>query len=113
MFWYYLTHDQTSKQPYFLIEDYSISSILTIILVLLQESIRNSADGSLLSTPDSLVVSITKSSDLNEDEQHGASILISTPRKNRLQSMGIDVLQSLNFTYKVGSIIYVLASILK
>lgn len=76
-------------------DDFELNTIL-------QESIRNSADGSLLSTPDSLVVSITKNSDLSEDEQQGASIQISTPRKSRLQSMGIDVLQSLNFTYKVS-----------
>ncbi|XP_071925267.1 uncharacterized protein [Coffea arabica] len=76
-----------------------------------QESIRNSADGSLLSTPDSLVVSITKNSDLSEDEQHGASIQISTPRKSRLQTMGIDVLQSLNFTYKVSWPLELLANV--
>ncbi|XP_027149396.1 gamma-tubulin complex component 5 isoform X2 [Coffea eugenioides] len=85
-------------------DDFELNTIL-------QESIRNSADGSLLSTPDSLVVSITKNSDLSEDEQHGASIQISTPRKSRLQTMGIDVLQSLNFTYKVSWPLELLANV--
>ncbi|CDP22210.1 unnamed protein product, partial [Coffea canephora] len=85
-------------------DDFELNTIL-------QESIRSSADGSLLSTPDSLVVSITKNSDLSEDEQHGASIQISTPRKSRLQTMGIDVLQSLNFTYKVSWPLELLANV--
>lgn len=67
---------------------------------ILQESIRNSADGTLLSTPDSLVVSITKGP--GEDGQLSTSMLSSTPRKSRGLSTGINVLESLKFTYKVS-----------
>ncbi|CAK9165066.1 unnamed protein product [Ilex paraguariensis] len=66
------------------------------------ESIRNSADSILLSAPDSLVVSISKNNSLCGDEQHDASILVSTPRKSRAQIFGIDGLESLKFTYKVS-----------
>ncbi|KAK3025229.1 hypothetical protein RJ639_044577, partial [Escallonia herrerae] len=75
-------------------DDFELNTVL-------QESIRNSADGILLSTPDSLVVSITKSPGSNGDEQHDTSIHISTPRKSRAHSSGINGLESLKFTYKV------------
>lgn len=70
--------------------------------MILQESIANSADGMLLSGPDSLVVSFTKNHGLSGDEQHNAATLVSTPRKSRGKSFGIDGLDSLKFTYKVS-----------
>lgn len=69
----------------------------------LQESIRNSADGVLLTAPDSLVVSITKTHDLNANEQLNTPTFSSTPRKSRTHSFGIDGLDLLKFTYKVCS----------
>lgn len=68
-----------------------------------QESIRNSADGSLLSTPESLVVSISKTHGFDSDELSNAATVTSTPRKSRSQNYGIDGLDSLKFTYKVHS----------
>ncbi|OVA18128.1 Spc97/Spc98 [Macleaya cordata] len=65
----------------------------------LQESIRNSADGMLLSAPDSLVVSITKEHVSDGNEQNTTSSLVS---KGRNQCFGIDALDLLNFTYKVS-----------
>lgn len=65
---------------------------------LLQESIRISSDNVLLSTPDSLVVSVGKN--LGEDEQSNPSSSVSTPRKGGGQSSGMDALDSLKFTYK-------------
>ncbi|KAK4390603.1 Gamma-tubulin complex component 5 [Sesamum angolense] len=76
-------------------DDFELNTIL-------QESIRNSADNVLLSTPDSLVVSVAKNLGFNEDEQYSPSISVSTPRKGRGQSSGMDVLDSLTFTYKVS-----------
>ncbi|GFY86900.1 Spc97 / Spc98 family of spindle pole body (SBP) component [Actinidia rufa] len=70
--------------------------------MILQESIANSADGMLLSAPDSLVVSITKNHGFSGDEQHNAATLVTTPRKSRGKSFGIDGLDSLIFTYKVS-----------
>ncbi|GFY96777.1 Spc97 / Spc98 family of spindle pole body (SBP) component [Actinidia rufa] len=70
--------------------------------MILQESIANSADGILLSAPDSLVVSITKNHGFSGDEQHSAATLVTTPRKSRGKSFGIDGLDSLIFTYKVS-----------
>lgn len=69
----------------------------------LQESIRNSSDGMLLSAPDSLVVSIAKSHVLSANEQPNMSSLPSTPRKSRAYTFGIDGLDLLKFTYKVCS----------
>ncbi|XP_057793922.1 uncharacterized protein LOC131010425 [Salvia miltiorrhiza] len=74
-------------------DDFELNTIL-------QESIRNSSDNVLLSTPDSLVVSVGKN--LGEDEQSNPSISVSTPRKGGGQSSGMDVLDSLKFTYKVS-----------
>ncbi|KAB2627171.1 gamma-tubulin complex component 5-like [Pyrus ussuriensis x Pyrus communis] len=68
----------------------------------LTESIRNSADGVLLSFPDSLIVSLTKNHDLNGNEQPKMASLPSTPHKSRVQSFGMDGLDQLNFTYKVS-----------
>lgn len=65
----------------------------------MQESIRNSADGSLLSAPDSLVVSITSSQSPTFDDQNNNST--SSPQKNYGQVFGIDGLDSLTFSYKV------------
>lgn len=75
-------------------DDFELNTVL-------QESIRNSADGILLSAPDALVVSITKHHGSSVDEQLNTSILISTPRKSQGQNFGIDGLDSLKFTYKV------------
>ncbi|KAI3440328.1 Gamma-tubulin complex component [Psidium guajava] len=69
---------------------------------LLQESIRNSADGNLLTTPDSLIVSISRSQGSNNDEQNTRMAFVSTPRKISVQNFGIDGLDSLNFSYKVS-----------
>ncbi|KAE9460902.1 hypothetical protein C3L33_07269, partial [Rhododendron williamsianum] len=70
--------------------------------MLLQESIANSADGMLLSAPDSLVVSISKNHGFSADEETNAATLVSTPRKSRGKSFGIDGLDLLNFAYKVS-----------
>ncbi|CAK7323914.1 unnamed protein product [Dovyalis caffra] len=76
-------------------DDFELNTIL-------QESIRNSADGMLLSAPDSLVVSITKNHGFDSDELPNTPKLSSTPRKSRLHSFGIDGLDSLKFAYKVS-----------
>lgn len=73
-------------------DDFELNTVL-------QESIRNSADGMLLSSADSLVVSITKPH-ASDDERTVASL--STPRKGRSYSFGIDALDMLKFTYKVS-----------
>ncbi|KAL8227385.1 hypothetical protein R6Q57_017217 [Mikania cordata] len=67
----------------------------------LQESIRNSADGNLLSSPDSLVVSLTKM-DGQQDSTSSSSFLVSSPRKPHARMSGINDLDSLKFTYKVS-----------
>ncbi|KAK4348784.1 hypothetical protein RND71_031539 [Anisodus tanguticus] len=67
----------------------------------LQESIRYSADATLLSSPDSLVVSVTRNNATSEDDQRGMPVPTSTPQKSRGQNFGIDALDSLMFTYKV------------
>lgn len=74
-------------------DDFELNTIL-------QDSIRNSADGMLLSAPDSLVVSIVKC-DGASDEQHNAATSVSTPHRHRGRSFGIDGLDFLKFTYKV------------
>ncbi|THU73829.1 hypothetical protein C4D60_Mb04t26970 [Musa balbisiana] len=66
---------------------------------MLQESIRNSADGALLSAPDALVVSVTKHGADNEETETGNG---STPRNARNHCFGINVLDILKFTYKVS-----------
>ncbi|OMO96626.1 Spc97/Spc98 [Corchorus capsularis] len=76
-------------------DDFELNTIL-------QESIRNSADGSLLSAPDSLVVSISKTHGSDGDEQTNTAPVASAPRKTRPHSYGIDGLDSLKFTYKVS-----------
>ncbi|KAM5564734.1 gamma-tubulin complex component 5 [Rosa sericea] len=76
-------------------DDFELNTIL-------QESIRNSADGVLLSVPDSLIVSLTKNQDLNGNEQPSMASLPSTPRKSRANSFGMDGLDLLQFTYKVS-----------
>ncbi|XP_072987393.1 uncharacterized protein [Typha latifolia] len=63
---------------------------------MLQESIQNSSDRMLLSAPDSLIVSISKHSASDEEEN------ISTPQKIQNQYFGIDALDMLKFTYKVS-----------
>uniref|UniRef100_A0A7N0V8N9 Gamma-tubulin complex component n=1 Tax=Kalanchoe fedtschenkoi TaxID=63787 RepID=A0A7N0V8N9_KALFE len=67
-------------------DDFELNTIL-------QQSIRNSADGMLLSAPDSLVVSISRP---NIEEKS-----VSTPRKVVEPRVGIDGLDSLKFMYKV------------
>ncbi|KAJ0982388.1 hypothetical protein J5N97_010643 [Dioscorea zingiberensis] len=74
-------------------DDFELNTIL-------QESIRNSADGSLLSASDSLVVSIGKSNS-SDDEDHTTRNL-STPCKIRNSCFGVDALDVLKFTYKVS-----------
>ncbi|XP_042004267.1 gamma-tubulin complex component 5-like isoform X2 [Salvia splendens] len=74
-------------------DDFELNTIL-------QESIRNSSDNVLLSTPDSLVVSVGRN--LGEDEQRNPSSSVSMPRKGGGLSFGMDVLESLKFTYKVS-----------
>ncbi|WCJ25224.1 Spc97 / Spc98 family of spindle pole body (SBP) component [Euphorbia peplus] len=64
----------------------------------LQESIRNSADSMLLSTPDSLFVSVSKNHGFDGDEQPSSPTHASTPRNSRPHSS----LDSLKFTYKVS-----------
>jgi hypothetical protein len=59
----------------------------------MQESITNSADGMLLSSPDSLVVSITKNQGFDGDQQPNAATV----------AFVIDGLDLLKFTYKVRS----------
>lgn len=80
-------------------DDFELNTVL-------QDSIRNSADATVLSSPDSLVVSLTKS---DGDAQQtttttsSSSFIVSSPRKNhRAQVSGINDLDSLNFTYKVS-----------
>ncbi|XP_071713711.1 uncharacterized protein [Rutidosis leptorrhynchoides] len=75
-------------------DDFELNTVL-------QESIRNSADGTVLSSPDSLVVSLTKT-DGSGDGQQTTSFLVSSPRKSRAQFSGINDLDSLKFTYKVS-----------
>lgn len=67
----------------------------------MQESIRNSADCMLLSAPDLLSVSITRSLSVDSDEQT-ASVSVSTPHKSSAHSFGIDGLDMLKFTYRVS-----------
>lgn len=66
----------------------------------LQESIRNSADNTLLSAPDSLVVSISQSDVLEFEENRASNI--ATPRRVRGQFFGIEALDLLKFSYKVS-----------
>ncbi|KAJ0941721.1 putative gamma-tubulin complex component protein [Helianthus annuus] len=74
-------------------DDFELNTVL-------QESIRNSADGTLLSSPDSLVVSLTKM-DVQQTST-SSSFVASSPRKARAQTSGINDLDSLKFTYKVS-----------
>ncbi|XVE68516.1 hypothetical protein DITRI_Ditri09bG0074300 [Diplodiscus trichospermus] len=76
-------------------DDFELNTIL-------QESIRNSADGSLLSAPESLVISISKTHDFDTDEQTNTASVVSTHRKSHPHSYGIDGLDSLKFIYKVS-----------
>ncbi|CAH1453058.1 unnamed protein product [Lactuca virosa] len=78
-------------------DDFELNTVL-------QDSIRNSADATVLSSPDSLVVSLTKSDgDAQQTTTTASSFLVSSPRKNhRAQVSGINDLDSLNFTYKVS-----------
>ncbi|PIA52321.1 hypothetical protein AQUCO_01000292v1 [Aquilegia coerulea] len=75
-------------------DDFELNTVL-------QESIRNSADGILLSAPDSLVVSITKQHDSEGNGQYNPASPLSSNLKGRNHHFGIDVLDMLKFTYKV------------
>ncbi|CAJ1973361.1 unnamed protein product [Sphenostylis stenocarpa] len=75
-------------------DDFELNTIL-------QESIRNSADCMLLSAPDSLVVSITKSRVDSDEEASTAGVVQSTSRQSHVNSFGINGLDMLKFTYKV------------
>ncbi|CAH9091467.1 unnamed protein product [Cuscuta europaea] len=68
--------------------------------MILQESIRNSADAILINTPDSLVVSISRNA--TEDKKNNFVVPTLTPRISRGQNFGIDSLDSLTFSYKVS-----------
>ncbi|VFQ76629.1 unnamed protein product [Cuscuta campestris] len=70
--------------------------------MILQESIRNSADVILLNTPDSLVVSISRNSAKTEDRKTNLALPTLTPHISRGQNIGIDSLDSLTFKYKVS-----------
>ncbi|XP_076945276.1 uncharacterized protein LOC143616286 [Bidens hawaiensis] len=74
-------------------DDFELNTVL-------QESIRNSADGTLLSSPDSLVVSLTNTD--GQPTSTSSSFVVSSPRKARAQTSGINDLDSLKFTYKVS-----------
>ncbi|XP_027354208.1 gamma-tubulin complex component 5 [Abrus precatorius] len=74
-------------------DDFELNTIL-------QESIRNSADCMLLSAPDSLVVSITKSL-VDSDEEASTSGVVLSTHKSHISSFGINGLDMLKFTYKV------------
>ncbi|KAK9072417.1 hypothetical protein SSX86_008851 [Deinandra increscens subsp. villosa] len=78
-------------------DDFELNTVL-------QESIRNSADGTLLSSPDSLVVSLTKTDGQQNStlSSSSSSFLASSPRKARAQMSRINDLDSLKFTYKVS-----------
>ncbi|XP_021296605.1 gamma-tubulin complex component 5-like isoform X2 [Herrania umbratica] len=76
-------------------DDFELNTIL-------QESIRNSADGLLLSAPDSLVVSISKTHGFDGDEQTNTTTVASALCKSHPHSYGIDGLDSLQFMYKVS-----------
>ncbi|KAL5725403.1 hypothetical protein ACHQM5_008550 [Ranunculus cassubicifolius] len=68
----------------------------------LQESIRNSADGMLLSAPDSLVISITKGDDSEDNKLHKTGSPLSNNLKGRSNQFGIDAMDMLKFSYKVS-----------
>lgn len=68
----------------------------------MQESIRNSADAMLLNAPDSLAVSIIKPRGLGDDNNHNMANIVSAPSKGHENSLGINGLDVLNFTYKVS-----------
>ncbi|XP_022975992.1 gamma-tubulin complex component 5-like [Cucurbita maxima] len=76
-------------------DDFELNTIL-------QESVRNSSDGMLLSAPDSLVVSIVKTNSLDGDEHSNLVKPPSTPHKSSAHGFGMDGLDSLKFTYKVS-----------
>ena len=68
----------------------------------LQESIRNSADTMLLSSPDALVVSISSEGCLDRDKDDKGDVKsLSSPRESSVNNYAIDCLESLKFTYKV------------
>ncbi|KAJ8431151.1 hypothetical protein Cgig2_026748 [Carnegiea gigantea] len=73
-------------------DDFELNSIL-------QESIRNSADAMLLNAPESLAVSFTKLRGLDDDNNHNMANIVSTPCKVHENSLGINGLGVLNFTY--------------
>ncbi|GAB2291372.1 hypothetical protein Dimus_025630 [Dionaea muscipula] len=70
--------------------------------MILQESIRNSADCMLLSAPDSLVVSIVKPHDLDDSDHHNLASRFTAPHRIHDPSRATDGLDTLNFTYKVA-----------
>lgn len=70
--------------------------------LILQESIRNSADAMLLNAPDSLAVSIIKPRVRGDDHNHNMANILSAPCKGHENSLGINGLDVLSFTYKVS-----------
>uniref|UniRef100_A0A1D1XQE2 Gamma-tubulin complex component n=1 Tax=Anthurium amnicola TaxID=1678845 RepID=A0A1D1XQE2_9ARAE len=74
-------------------DDFELNTIL-------QESIRNSADGAILSAPDSLTVSITRDDVPNNDER--TISFPSTPLKVQNERISVNDLDVLRFTYKVS-----------
>ncbi|KAL9306795.1 putative gamma-tubulin complex component protein [Arabidopsis thaliana] len=70
--------------------------------IIIQESIRNSADTMLLSSPDALVVSISSEGCLDRDKDDKGDVKsLSSPRESSVNNYAIDCLESLKFTYKV------------
>ncbi|KAK6938728.1 Gamma tubulin complex component, C-terminal [Dillenia turbinata] len=67
------------------------------------ESIRNSSSRTILSAPDSLIVSISKHQELDDDDDdhHSVASTVSTPKKGQDHTFGIHGLDILNFIYKV------------
>ncbi|KAK6939560.1 Gamma tubulin complex component protein, N-terminal [Dillenia turbinata] len=77
-------------------DDFELNTIL-------QESIRNSSDRTILSAPDSLIVSISKHQELDDDDDHhSVASTVSTPKKGHDHTFGINGLDILKFTYKVS-----------
>ncbi|KAG0479215.1 hypothetical protein HPP92_010073, partial [Vanilla planifolia] len=76
-------------------DDFELNTIL-------QESIRNSADRTLLSAPDSLVVSIAQPDTLEDEESKASNIMAAHGDRVCGRFFGIDALDLLKFSYKVS-----------
>ena len=65
-----------------------------------QDSIRNSADYSILSSPESLSISIALKDEVSGDNRYSLDLAL-TPRKAQSLRIGANDLDFLKFTYKV------------